>query len=71
MNDQHNPQGQNSQMPPLPNSTEFNPYSVPKADVAPPPFQVGQIFYIVSLKKMVILNFATLGFYTVYWFWKH
>ena len=28
-------------------------------------------FYVVSITKLVLLYVATLGFYTVYWFWKH
>lgn len=28
-------------------------------------------FYVVSITKLVLLYVATLGFYSVYWFWKH
>lgn len=28
-------------------------------------------FYVVSITKLVLLYVATMGFYSLYWFWKH
>ncbi len=64
-------QNSNQTPPPPPPPPEFNPYSAPKADMTAPLFQAEQSFYVVSFKKLLILNVATLGIYTVYWFWKH
>ncbi len=49
----------------------FNPYEPPKADMNELYSQAEEKFYVISLKKMIILTFATLGIYVAYWFWKH
>ena len=28
-------------------------------------------FYVVSLRKLVLLSIATVGLYSLYWFWRH
>ena len=48
---------------------ESNPYSPPQSDLESP----GSVplFYIVSVRKFTILFFATLGMYSIYWFFKN
>ncbi len=48
-----------------------NPYATPKAEILIPPSLSEADFYVVSFKKFLILTVATLGLYSVYWFWKH
>ncbi len=45
---------------------DFNPYEPPKADMNEMYSQADDKFYVVSLKKMIILTFATLGLYVIY-----
>ncbi len=48
-----------------------NPYAPPKAEIPIPPSMSEADFYVVSFKKFLILSVATLGLYSIYWFWKH
>ena len=53
-------------------SVPENLYAPPKAAIADP-LAVGSApeFYVVGSGKFLILYFATLGAYQLYWFWKH
>lgn len=49
-----------------------NIYKAPQADlVAPPETDSAQLFFPSSQKKLIILFIATLGLYSVYWFYKN
>jgi hypothetical protein len=47
-------------------------YAPPRIDEpAPPPLADEAHFYSVSVLKLAILNIASFGFYTVYWYYRH
>lgn len=48
-----------------------DPYAPPKADLVPDPDQAGLQFYVVSIEKFTVLFFATLGLYSIYWFYRN
>lgn len=48
---------------------ESNPYAPPQADLESP--GSGPMFYVVSTRKFTFLFFATLGLYSIYWFFKN
>jgi hypothetical protein len=50
---------------------EPNLYTPPKAQIADPVQEAAPEFYIVSRSKLLILFYATLGAYTLYWFWRN
>ncbi len=52
---------------------ESNIYQTPKSDpiVENDPRDRQSLFYVVSLKKFLLLYFGTFGFYQIYWFYKH
>lgn len=55
-----------------PNAFPENLYAPPKAVVADQArASVVPEFYVVESGKFLILFFGTLGFYGLYWFWKH
>jgi len=49
---------------------EGNIYQTPEADLELPIEEAAE-FYVVSRKKFLVLYFFTLGFYQLYWFYKH
>jgi hypothetical protein len=48
-----------------------NIYKAPEAELISPAEAVDNEFYIVSRKKFMLLFFATLGLYSIYWFYKN
>jgi hypothetical protein len=48
-----------------------NPYSAPEATVDVNIEAEKQQFYVVSINKFAVLFFATLGLYTIYWFYRN
>ena len=51
---------------------ETNFYAPPQAQIADPVDAIKVApFYIVSERKYLLLFFATLGMYSLYWFWRH
>ena len=46
-------------------------YATPKADLIDSENDNTQRFFPASRKKLVIMYFATLGLYKIYWFYKH
>jgi hypothetical protein len=46
-------------------------YAPPQSNLEPKPDVERVEFYIVSLRKFVILYLATLGWYGLYWFYRH
>lgn len=51
-------------------SVGVNPYATPQADLNPDDYEAPD-FYVVSIKKFTVLFFATVGLYSVYWFYKN
>ncbi|WP_313319867.1 DUF4234 domain-containing protein [Stenotrophomonas sp.] len=52
--------------------SEGNVYAPPQAELTPAiPVQQLPPFYVVSITKVVLLSIATLGMYSLYWFWNH
>jgi hypothetical protein len=53
-------------------TAETNFYAPPQAQIADPVDTVEAApFYIVSERKYLLLFFATIGMYSLYWFWRH
>ncbi len=48
-------------------------YAAPRAALVAAPTERPRLppFYVVSVTKLVLLSFATLGLYSLYWFWRH
>lgn len=46
-----------------------NPYQAPTAPVADPGAGTEPEFYVVAARKFLVLMIATLGGYSLYWFW--
>lgn len=51
-------------------SLEKNPYSPPTANLEAPPRNDGG-FFVVGIRKMLVLWLTTFGLYSVYWFYKN
>lgn len=54
-------------------NAQDNVYAPPQASLAQQTAQPSALppFYVVSITKLVLLYIATMGFYSLYWFWKH
>lgn len=50
---------------------EINPYQAPLTQTRPSSVDAAKHYYVVSAKKFFALFFATLGLYTLYWFWEN
>ena len=50
-----------------------NVYAAPRAPLVAAPTERPRLppFYVVSVTKLALLSFATMGLYTLYWFWRH
>lgn len=48
-----------------------NLYAPPQADVRELETTAGDAFYVVARRKFLLLYFATIGMYQVYWFYRH
>ncbi|WP_303748180.1 hypothetical protein [Stenotrophomonas pigmentata] len=53
--------------------TQDNVYAPPQSSLAQETAVPSALppFYVVSITKLVLLYVATMGFYSLYWFWKH
>ena len=50
---------------------ERNIYDAPESDLVDSSEANDQLFYVVSKSKFAIMFFSTLGFYSVYWFYRN
>ena len=57
-----------------PEPRQDNLYAPPTATIVDPQLEAANRptpFYVVSTTKVLVLSLATLGMYTLYWFWRH